>query len=440
MREVCGLWYHILPEYPPAAQEIVSKSFKLLVAADILDARPVVRENIERALLNCADPIWPHISKYPAEYLLLGHMIQSRAIFKEALIHCVGKWKLMLPHQRARVGTNSATQNLVLVKLVSIWQLKKKKERDMLGYYPDNLKNVKTDSRVAAGFAPGRVVYATHIFSWIALCLFRQWMAQMISEGASFRAGDGGYILYTAMSKGGDHYLKRAEMDTFYQIFPMTDKAKNIIDNAMNLIKEGMKPFVDILIAKRAQFNDVEYLTNCEVEEKDYPWLQPIDEETVSAARSFMKQFPEFGIWAPPTSDRRLRQMNASAVARNQSKVPDFDHGSTTNTSKVPNDSITYQNNSGPDIPSRVPDAIGEIKQNAESSSTTGGKTARSLPPVRFSTISQDLSHMVASAGLGLGVRGNVPNRTGTGYSAPGANNQAGISGQGHTASKTKES
>lgn len=448
LRDAFGLLYHVLPNYGTTIKEILTKGLMLINAGQILDTLFIVGESIERALLNCSDSMWSYVARKPAEFLVLARTIRSRSIFKEALIHCVGKWKLMNPNQRARVGEIEELRNLVLVKLVSTWQFKKKKERDMVGYYPDNLKDIRNDQRTMAGSAPGRVVYAAHIFSWIALCLFRQWMGQMISEGASFRAGDGGYILYTAMSKGGNHYLKRAEMDSFYQIFPMTDKARNIIDNAMNLIKDGMKPFVDTLIVKRAQFNHVQYLTNCEVDEKDYPWLHPLDEKTILMAHSFMKQFPEFGIWAPPIGNGRLSKLSASVLLEDHTEMIASPNEYVTNTcvamqssrSSKPNTSITSQANSQFGVCSKTSEITRETKQSDKSDSLEGGRNVGSLPKANFSTVSHGLGHMLSAAGFCLEGHGAIPSQDGTCVLAPYGNSHAASANREHAPGNTGNS
>ena len=137
------------------------------------------------------------------------------------------------------------------------------------GNQPENMKRGATGN-------PSRSVYANDIYGWMALSLFRQWFSQMICMGQNMRARDGGYVFYTALSKGGQTYIDDREQNAFYQAFPMSEKAKGVMDNHLTILKENMKNFVAPLLRNYSHISEQEalnYLTSCRVTDQDCPWL-----------------------------------------------------------------------------------------------------------------------------------------------------------------------
>lgn len=66
----------------------------LLELADAYDAVRCVRERINPHLMQFGSELYKDIAQHPAAYLRLSYLIRNEDIFKEALIHVVGRWPL----------------------------------------------------------------------------------------------------------------------------------------------------------------------------------------------------------------------------------------------------------------------------------------------------------------------------------------------------------
>ena len=65
------------------------------VANDLGALKSIGRE-IEHALLHYEESLWKSVAHHPVAWANFSHKIESVVIFKEAMIHLVGKW-MMLP-------------------------------------------------------------------------------------------------------------------------------------------------------------------------------------------------------------------------------------------------------------------------------------------------------------------------------------------------------
>ena len=66
----------------------------LLELADAYDAVRCVRERINPHLMQFGSELFKDIAQHPAAYLRLSYLIRNEDVFKEALIHVVGRWPL----------------------------------------------------------------------------------------------------------------------------------------------------------------------------------------------------------------------------------------------------------------------------------------------------------------------------------------------------------
>jgi hypothetical protein len=157
--------------YPPVLDGVsVADAYvqckSLLNLADQYDALGVVGPRVDHHLLQFQSRLWKQIAKYPISYLRLGYLARSKVIFQEALIHVVGQWP------NGERSLRAALPNEVL---------------DIIEDKVDELE--ETVSRVEGrlfrlNLLTGRgerVAPNTNYLDWLAVSVFRQWLADNTS-------------------------------------------------------------------------------------------------------------------------------------------------------------------------------------------------------------------------------------------------------------------
>ena len=208
----------------------------------------------------------------PAEWLEFSYRIRSRKIFREAMIHAVGQFHTAEMQQQIlsmRVGIFRVLQ----IKANELKEQVKAFIMNVQSYYPAEIQR-----RVTTGYADtdniGRASYANDIFHWIRLSALRQYISQ--EAIMSIDSNDFGYKLVENISKGGNAYLTKEDLEGFHQIFPMTGKAKDVMEKKIGEMKKHVKPWTGALLTNRAALNTelypTGYFTCSVVKEKDYPF------------------------------------------------------------------------------------------------------------------------------------------------------------------------
>ena len=232
-----------------------------------------VREIVDLALLRQDTILWQSIASNPTAWTELGRRVHSPTIFKEGVVHLVGTWPRLT--DEVREDMNEDVRALVQSKFEELETSKEAIEMRILGHYPDFLARKAADK-------PGRPSYANDIYMWMAICFFRHWFAQAISEDRTRRAPDGGYAFYNALSHGGQAYLSHRDFSNFHQYFPMSSKACNVLEANMGVLKEDVKKFVSSICVSRvhvkAEDIGMDWLTCAVVKKEDLPWHVPEDQ------------------------------------------------------------------------------------------------------------------------------------------------------------------
>lgn len=264
----------------------------LLNLADQYDALPVVGPRVDHHMLQFQSRLWKQIAKYPISYLRLGFLARSRVIFQEALIHVVGQWPAGERNLRA------ALPDIVL---------------DIIEDKVDELE--ETVSRVEGRLfrlslinsRGERVGPNNNYLDWLAMSLFRQWLADNtspppLSPDQRRRTGsrDGGRGVpalpptapplnsvgraYRILGSGNSvTFLGHDECKRFLKLTPELYSRDNLrrfekrIDELKSMAREIVRPLMgsnlelDMGGTSRAG-ESIAYLTCTAVGSRDLPW------------------------------------------------------------------------------------------------------------------------------------------------------------------------
>lgn len=242
----------------------------LVDVAESIDAVDQVRPYVDLALMRQDMTLWSSISTNPAAWAELGRRVHSPQIFYEAVIHMVGKWQTM--QEQEKNALHHDVRRVCEKKWKEMDLAKEAIDMRILGHYPTFLSRSHENR-------PHRPTYANDIYMWMAICFFRQWFAQCISDGRNRLSQDGGYEFYNALAKGGQAYLDHETFRDFHKYFPMSSKACNVLETNMNIMKEDVKQFVKDIIqershVKKADVPELCWLTCAVMKREDLPWAQ----------------------------------------------------------------------------------------------------------------------------------------------------------------------
>lgn len=163
--------FRIFYNYPPILDGVsIADAYvqckSLLTLADQYDALAVCGPRVDHHLLQFRGRLWKQVAKYPVSYLRLGYLARSKVIFQEALIHVVGQWP---------AGERSIRHQLppAVVDVIEdkVDELEEAVARVEARLFRLSLTNARGE----------RVAPASGYLDWLAVSLFRQWLADNTS-------------------------------------------------------------------------------------------------------------------------------------------------------------------------------------------------------------------------------------------------------------------
>ncbi|GAB7358695.1 hypothetical protein MBLNU230_g3924t1 [Neophaeotheca triangularis] len=195
-------------QYPPILDTLniataYTECKALLHLADMYDALDIVGTRVDHHLLRFGARLFKQIAKYPPSYLKLGYLARSRTIFTEAMIHVVGQWPLASPQLR-NGQIDEIVMDLIEDKVEDLDEMKQRVESKLW-------RLTLTTSRGE------RITPSNDYLSWLAMSLFRQWVAENTTPAPTpilkdtSRPGNGS----STAAAGGSHRISsRASSST----------------------------------------------------------------------------------------------------------------------------------------------------------------------------------------------------------------------------------
>lgn len=133
------------------------------------------------------------IAQTPMFFMDLGSRLESRVIYKDALIHLAGRYNEFKAQKPSPdfVRKNPIARSLLdeiepLLRdklesmVMELREMCKQVERSMVTWYPPQLNRESVSGRADRDDI-GRASYGTDVFNWMALGLFRHYIGQQLA-------------------------------------------------------------------------------------------------------------------------------------------------------------------------------------------------------------------------------------------------------------------
>ena len=276
--------FRIFYNYSPSLDAVnIAEAYiqckSLLTLADMYDALDVVGPRIDHHLLQFQGRLWKQIAKYPPSYLRLGYLARSKVIFAEALVHVVGQWPS--GQNQLKSSVPEAVLELIEDKVDEMADRKLRAEARLF--------------RLSLTTSGGHRVSPQNAYTdWLALSLFRQWLADNTSPPPSVPSTSSSSrshqtpapmssgSLYRRLGTGGSSYLTHDDCKRFVNIKPeegssrrdtlkkFEKKMDEIKSMAKEVVRPLMKNYLELDVGRDG--GGLGYLTCTKVEDGDYPW------------------------------------------------------------------------------------------------------------------------------------------------------------------------
>lgn len=220
------------------------------------------------------DELWYAISRDPMTWLDVSIRAHSEVIYNESMIHAAGKWN---ENDLKHVRRTFDPLTCALLKDMGT-SLKEKVATHFLNmgsYYPTAMQRPPRTG-IFDKDETSRNSYAADIFYWQAVHIFGQWLNFQCGRDQTHNAQDLGYALMKMIKRGGDAYLADADLAEWHEIFPMSTKAKGILGDRLEEIKEHVKGSIGDLFVNVSRLDvrkfDPGHFTCMPLPGDRYPW------------------------------------------------------------------------------------------------------------------------------------------------------------------------
>ncbi|OJI81912.1 hypothetical protein ABZX51_001810 [Aspergillus tubingensis] len=238
-------------------KNFLDNSWGVAELASEIEAENYIFPILGAALEGYEQELYYSISNDPIGWVNLAIRIQSPTIFREGIIHIVGRWNYVTDEGHALLPGQ-------------IRELCESKHRDL-----------QYDKRMIEMNILNHPVADPHdrdIYMWIAKAFHQQWLGNSIAEKKTYRSLDGGAAFYRAINAGGNAYLPIIDPQTNLILLPIRQDEVTLVENRLNALKNAVKHLVTSLLESRSRFDplvwgELPYLTCCVVNHNDIPWL-----------------------------------------------------------------------------------------------------------------------------------------------------------------------
>ena len=204
----------------------------------------MITKPIEATLLSTGQTLYRAIATAPAGWLGFALRIKSKVIYREAMIHAVGQYNTN-DMATAMTQLDARVAAIVTKKAGKLSEAVKDAMMRVMTFFPSQMLRSNVHNLANIDHF-GRNSYSNDNLSWMAVTFFRQYLAQHIAGDKSHNAEDMGFALIKAIGDGGDGYLDKNYLEQFHQYFPMSNRAKAVVENKINEVKESVKVFTKV--------------------------------------------------------------------------------------------------------------------------------------------------------------------------------------------------
>ncbi|PLB45911.1 hypothetical protein P170DRAFT_429084 [Aspergillus steynii IBT 23096] len=250
--------YKIKPNLHLPGRQLTAVASGLANLGDFIGSKAIVDEGIDLALQDLGQGLFLLIVSDPISWLYFGSRIRSKTIYREAVVHLVGRLPGLTPEDLERlVFLPQYTRDLLLDSYRTVCDAKKAAEALLWGYGSDLNDGPDSPMMKAVG-------------------LFRQWIAQHKALGNNIVSWDGGARLYRTIASGGQAYLPGDQFRYVYSPSVGELEAREILDRLAQ-VKDDVKQFVAPLLVNESRFDpqrfgQLPYLTCAKIDDDALPW------------------------------------------------------------------------------------------------------------------------------------------------------------------------
>lgn len=278
----------------------IRNSVQLIQIAEQIGASRPVRRVIESNLLGHGPVLWAQVADLPTSYADLAFRLKSPSIFKEAMVHMIGSWRLDGGPAEDDVsefdGVGTVIHELARRKVEELDELKEQVELEILDFIPPSLKkqniagkppgNEKCECSVNTYKKLDANISSTDnadLYRWQAYTLIQRYISKALYNNEGRVAQDGGADFYRKLNQGGNAYLLPDEVRDWHGDFPMSDKGHKKFREAVEAVKNEYRPLTAPLLVNNglpfaADAPPLPYLTLAIITEADFPWKSEEEE------------------------------------------------------------------------------------------------------------------------------------------------------------------